>query len=535
SKEKGKKGDLFLLLGGRTGRDGIHGVTFASTELREDSETEDRSAVQVGNPIIKEPLMHVCQEVVEKDLIKAMKDLGGGGLSCCVDEMSYPHFGAIVNLARVPLKEQDMEPWEVWVSESQERMMMLVNREKLEEVTAICDLWDIEYGVIGELTEDRRIKVRYHGETILDMDIKFLIEPPVYNRPYTVKELREEEREKEEPDYEKTVLALLSSPNIRSKASVIQQYDHEVGARTVTKPLQGRVESPTHGDAAVMKPLRESKKGIAIATDSNPSLMKKSPYWGARAIMDEVCRNLTASGARPHSFADCLNFGSPEKKERMGEFYEACRGLGEFAKALGVPFVSGNVSFYNESEYYSVIPTPVILGIGLIDDIADAVTTDLKKEGDTLYLVGEIKKEMAGSAYYTLRGYDFGHLPRHDPEELERKIDAVLEAKKIIEACHDLGTGGLAVTLCEMMVGGGLGVFVDLSGIEMRMDYKLFSESSCFICEVGKENAEEFEEIMENRTVPFRNIGEVTEKNMAISDENRTISISLGEIKEAFL
>jgi phosphoribosylformylglycinamidine synthase len=534
AKERGKKGDVFILLGGRTGRDGIHGVTFASTELHEESEAEDRSAVQVGNPIIKEPLMHVCQEIVEKNLAKAMKDLGGGGLSCCVDEMSYPHFGAVVYLEKVPLKERDMEPWEIWVSESQERMMVLVDSKNVEKVTDICELWDIEYSTIGELTGDNRITVIYHGESIVDMEIEFLVEPPVYNRPYTVKDLVETERETEEPLYEEMILDLLRSPNIRRKSFAIQQYDHEVGARTVTKPLQGRIESPTHSDAVIIKPLVDTKKGIAIATDSSPALMKRSPYWGAKYTMDEICRNLAAAGAVPHSFADCLNFGNPEKPERMGEFYEACRGLGEFARSLGVPFVSGNVSFYNESEYYSVIPTPTILGVGIIDDSERGVTTDLKRKGDMLYLVGEIKKEMAGSAYYDLCGYDFGSVPKCDPHELTHKIDAIIEAQDIMEACHDLSTGGLAVAISEMMVGGRIGVSLDLEQILLRTDYALFSESSCFVCEVRKQNRKNFETIMTDHDVPFCRIGEVSGEKLIITHGEKRIMLSLREIEEAF-
>ncbi len=533
--KKGKKGDVFLLLGGRTGRDGIHGVTFASAELNEKSEKEDRSAVQVGNPIIKEPLTHVCLEAVEKNLVKAMKDLGGGGLSCCVDEMAYPNFGAVVNLENVLLKERDMKPWEIWVSESQERMMMLLDRKKVDKVTDICDLWDIEYSIIGEITENKRIKVDYHGKTILDMDIKFLVEPPVYNRPHTVKNLKEREKETKEPAYEKTILKILSSPNIRSKAFVIQQYDHEVGARTITKPLQGKIESLTHSDSVIIKPLSKEYKGIAIAADSNPSLMKISPYWGAKYIMDEVCRNIVSSGAEPHSFADCLNFGNPEKPERMGEFYEACKGLGEFAKALGVPFVSGNVSFYNESEYYSVIPTPVVLGLGIIDDIRKSIRTDFKRNGDLIYLIGDIKKEMAGSEYYKLYGYDFGYIPKCDPDELKNKIKAILETKKIIKACHDVSNGGLVVTVCEMMIGGNIGVSLDLSKIEMRTDYKLFSESSCFVCEIRERDFEEFEEIMKKNNVKFHRIGRVSGSRLKIIDKEKSIILSLREIKEAFL
>ncbi|MEA1957260.1 MAG: AIR synthase related protein, partial [Euryarchaeota archaeon] len=375
SRSRAKPGEVLVLVGGKTGRDGIHGVTFASVELT--GEEESRSAVQVGDPITKEPLMHAISEANEKGLISGMKDLGGGGLSCAVSEMSHAGgCGADVHLERVKLKEEGLDGWEIWVSESQERFLIAVSRDKVEGLLAIFDKWDVDAVAIGQtlgkfdqqtfkksliknashasqqtFKKRPQIRIFYEGELIFELDTDFLVACPIHDRP---KEIRNKEKAEkiainELADYNEVLTRLLAAPNITSRESIIRQYDHEVRASTVLKPMQGVIGKQTHGDAAVIKPLEESYKGLAITSDVNPSFCKLNPFWGAASAVDEICRNLTAVGAVPHSLADCLNFGNPEKPDRMGDFYECCRGLGYMASSLGVPFVSGNVSFYNES------------------------------------------------------------------------------------------------------------------------------------------------------------------------------------------
>jgi len=296
------------------------------------------------------------------------------------------------------------------------------------------------------------------------------------------------------PDPNDVLKKLLISSNIASKAWVIRQYDHEVRGNTVIKPLQGRLGIETHGDASVVKPLEDSFKGIAVTADVNPSFMERDPYWGACAAVDEVCRNLVSVGARPDSLLDCLNFGNPEKPERMGEFYEACRGLGDMAKPLHLPFASGNVSFYNESISTSVPPTPELMGIGIVPDIRKCVTAEFKEEGNPLYLVGRAtEKEMGGSEYYKIQGVSSGKVPRTDVKLLKNCIDSILSAmeKTYIASCHDISEGGLAVCISEMAVGGDIGAMVDISeiGTDLRTDFKLFQESNPrWIIEVKKKN-----------------------------------------------
>ncbi len=552
-RSKAKSGEVLVLVGGKTGRDGIHGVTFASVELT--GEEEFRSAVQLGDPIRKEPLMHAILEANEKRLISGMKDLGGGGLSCAVSEMCHAGgCGAEIQLENVKLKEEGLSAWEIWVSESQERFLIAVEREKEEELLAIFEKWDVDAVVIGQTFKKSSIKntssaseirIFHDGEKIFELDTDFLVSCPVYERPMEVmREEKEEFLEIEEPaDYNETLKLLLASPNIASRECVIRQYDHEVRASTVIKPMQGLIGKETHGDAAVIKPLESSYKGIAITTDVNPSFCKTNPFWGAASVVDEVCRNLTAVGAVPHAFADCLNFGNPEKPDRMGAFYECCRGLGYMASSLGIPFVSGNVSFYNESAAIneSIPPTPTIMGVGICEDIRECITVDVKEASNFLYVVGETKKELGGSEYYKLRDVEAGIVPRTDPDALTRSMDALREAMKagLIASCHDVSEGGLAVAVCEMLIGGDIGASIDISGVnpKLRSDYTLFSESnSRWVVEVWSEEKRRFEELFKERGICISKIGEtMDEKRVGIyNGGKKLVNISLEEVREAW-
>jgi phosphoribosylformylglycinamidine synthase II len=544
-----KTGEVLVLVGGKTGRDGIHGVTFASVELT--GEEEFRSAVQLGDPITKEPLMHAILEAVEKGLIIGMKDLGGGGLSCAVSEMCHAGgCGAEVHLERVKLKEEGLRAWEIWVSESQERFLITTEPEKVEKLLDVFEKWDVDATAIGtaqngERNQPPQIRIFHNGEKVFELETDFLLSCPRYVRP---REVRRKEREGlveiEEPeDYTEILKLMLASPNIASREFVIRQYDHEVRAATVLKPLQGLIGKETHGDAAVIKPLEESFKGLAITSDVNPSFCKLNPFWGAASAVDEACRNLTSVGAVPHSFADCLNFGNPEKPDRMGEFYECCRGLGYMASTLGVPFVSGNVSFYNESAAMreSIPPTPTILGIGLCDDVRKCITVDVKEVGNFLYLIGETKEELGGSEYYKLRHVAGGIVPRSNPEVLKRSMEALREAMKagFIASCHDLSEGGLAVAVCEMVLGGDIGATIDVAGVtpNMRSDYALFSESNTrWVVEVWSGEASGFEELMNTRSICIAKIGETMGERRVLmrAGGKKLVDISLEDVRAAW-
>ena len=552
SRSIAREGEVLVLVGGKTGRDGIHGVTFASVELT--GEEEFRSAVQVGDPITKEPLMHAILESNDKKLISGMKDLGGGGLSCAVSEMCHAGgCGAEIHLDRVKLKEEGLSAWEIWVSESQERFLIGTPEANVDELLAIFNKWDVDAVILGQTFKNlssevnaspKKLKIIYRGENIFELDTDFLVSCPLYERTREIKACDEAEPLMGAPDdYNGTLIQLLAAPNIASREGIIRQYDHEVRASTVIKPMQGIIGKETHGDAAVIKPLEESYMGLAITSDVNPSYCKINPFWGAASAIDEICRNLTAVGAVPQSFADCLNFGNPEKPDRMGDFYECCRGLGHMASSLGVPFVSGNVSLYNESAAMneSIPPTPAILGIGICEDIRECVTVDLKEAGNILYLIGDTKKELGGSEYYKLRGVEGGIVPRTDPKVLKRSMVALLDTMKagLVASCHDISEGGLAVAVCEMSMGGDSGVYIDIGAVnpELRSDYKLFSESNTrWVVEVPKAEVGRFEALMATHGVCIIEIGTVIkDKRVSISDNGtELVDISIDAVRAAW-
>jgi len=537
-------GNVYVYVGGKTGRDGIHGVTFASAELTDDSEESSRSAVQVGDPITKEPVIHCTLECNKKGLLEGLKDFGGGGLSCVCGELAYAAgFGAEIHLDDVPLKEEGLSPWEVWVSESQERMLFVVAPENVEKVLHICRQWDVTAVPIGKVIKDQITRVFYKKEKILEMDLEFLTGGPVYDsclRPHTIPESKIIEKEKDfkQPNVNDSLKKVLSSENIASKEWVIRQYDHEVRGNTVIKPLQGKLGCESHGDASVVKPLETSFRGLAVTADVNPRFMEKNPYDGACSAIDEVCRNLVSVGSKPDSLLDCLNFGNPEKPDRMGEFYEACRGLGDMARKLKLPFLSGNVSFYNESVKTAVPPTPQLVGIGIVKDIRKCVTADFKQKDNPIYLVGgETRKELGGSEYYKTLGIEGGFVPKSDISLLQKCMKGILSCidKKLIASCHDVSEGGIGVCIAEMAIGGDIGAVVDLSKIskDLRSDFKIFSESNTrWIIEVKKELQSEFEKTLNNNKTPFILIGKTTENNVVISDnQNSVIDVSVSKLR----
>jgi len=524
-------GNIYVYVGGRTGRDGIHGVTFASAELTDDSEDSSRSAVQVGDPITKEPVIHVTLECNRKGLLEGLKDFGGGGLSCVCGELAYDAgFGAEIHLDDVPLKEEGLAPWEMWVSESQERMMFLVAPENVDKVLHICKQWDVTAVVVGKVIDKKITRVFCKGEKILEMDMDFYTGGPVYDtsqRPYTVPKTKTgKEKDFKIPDLNKSLKKLLSLPNIASKEWVIRQYDHEVRGNTVIKPLQGKLNFESHGDSTVLKPLEDSFRGLAVTANINPRFMERDPYWGAFSAIDETCRNLVAVGAVPDSVCDCLNFGNPEKPEKMGEFYEACRGLGDAARALKLPFMSGNVSFYNESVKTSVPPTPEIMGIGITSDIRKCITSDFKSEGNIVYLIGkETEKEMGGSEYYNIMNIDGGIVPKSEIKLLKNCMKGILSAidKETIASCHDISEGGIGICVSEMCIGSNLGCEIDITNVGkgLRSDIKLFSESNTrWIVEVKKEQIKEFEKTLSSLKTPFVKIGQTKKDKLIINDKN---------------
>ncbi len=514
-RKKAKAGDLIILAGGKTGRDGIHGVTFASAELTEKSEEVSRPAVQIADPIEEEKLKRAIIETRDLELATSITDLGGGGLSSAVGETAEKFCcGAIVELDKVPLKSPDLNPWEIYISESQERMLLTAPPDNVERVLEIFRSEEIEANVIGRLTSDRLLTIRHSGKDVARINMAFLFEPPKITRIAEYNLPSGAEPQFDEPsDLAETLLQLLSSPNIASKESVVRRYDHEVQGNTAIKPLQDEVAGPN--DAAVLKPLDSSWKGVVISCGMNPNYSKIDPYWMAASAIDEAVRNNVAVGGRRIALLDNFVWGNPEKPDRLGTLVRACEACYDIAVGFGMPFISGKDSLYNESSLGPVTPTLLITALGVLPDIRCAVTMETKSAGDPIYIVGETYNELGGSEYYRLRGFTGKNVPKVKTSQAIKAFNAINEAidSGLIRACHDISEGGLAVCAAEMAFAGGYGMKLDLRKTPRqelnRNDYVLFSESnSRFLIEVPQNSKHEFENVLKGNC--FAEIGETT-------------------------
>ncbi|MGB6500126.1 MAG: phosphoribosylformylglycinamidine synthase subunit PurL, partial [Thermoplasmata archaeon] len=423
-------GDRLVLTGGRTGRDGLGGVAFASKELTEASETASRGAVQLGNPIVKEPLIRASLESFGEGLVQGLKDLGGGGLASASGELVHAGgFGSRVDLARVPLRESGLKPWEVWISESQERMLFDVRPADVARVLEIFTRHGVPATDIGEVTRGPFETIEWDTAPAGRLRLKFRIDVPPARR--SVRSRRRARRPAPGvPDgspaelFEELVLA----PDSVSREPVIRVYDHEVQGRTVIKPLHGRVTSPSHGDAAVISPRPGGSAGLAMAVAAQPWACREDPRAGAAWVVEEAARNLYAVGARPDAFTNCLNFGNPEDPAVLADFVAVTKGLGAAAEALGFAVPSGNVSFYNGGLGAGIPPTPVLLGTGIVKELSRALTSDLKRDGDALYLIGRSGPELGGSLWARRRGIEGIDVAVPDPRALRAMGERFLRA-----------------------------------------------------------------------------------------------------------
>jgi phosphoribosylformylglycinamidine synthase len=501
-----KAGDVIVLAGGKTGRDGVHGVTFASAELTEKSETVSRPAVQIANPVEEEKLKRAIVQVRDLGLASGITDLGGGGLSSAVGETANRYgCGATVELDKVPLKYGGLAPWEIYVSESQERMLLTVPPANVEGVLEIFGGEDVETAVIGKLTSYDLLRLDYKGDKVAEMGIPFLFKPPKTTRTAEYRPVDDAEPEFSEPeDLNEVLLRVLASPNVASKESVVRSYDHEVKGNTVLKPLQGEFGGPN--DAAVLKPLDGSWKGIAVSCGMNPSYGKIDAYWMAASAIDEAVRNNVAVGGRRIALLDNFTWGNPERPERLGSLVRACKACYDFAVAFGTPFISGKDSLYNESPLGPVTPTLLITALGLVPDIRSTVSMDVKAPGDSIYIVGETFLELGGSEYYKLKGCLGKSVPKVHSAEAKKGFRAITRAidRGLVKACHDLSEGGLAVATAEMAFAGGYGLELNLHKVPAkgvgRDDFVLFSESnSRFLVEVSEKARDKFEGLMKGK------------------------------------
>ncbi|MCI4354099.1 MAG: phosphoribosylformylglycinamidine synthase subunit PurL [Thermoplasmata archaeon] len=507
-------GDRLVLCGGRTGRDGIGGVAFASRELTSRSEEESRGAVQLGDPLMKEPLIHACLEAYDAGLVRGCKDLGGGGLASASGELVHSGgFGSRIHLDRVPLRETGLAPWEIWISESQERMLLDVRAADLPTVLEIFRRHDVPATDVGEVVADPFETLLFHDRPAAHLRVGFRVSPAPIRRP-TRGRPRAPPEDGTIPNSDPSELfeELVLAPDSVSREGVIRVYDHEVQARTVIKSLHGRVVSPSHGDAAVLRPRAESWRGLAVTVAAQPWACQNSPRAGGIWTVEEAARNLYAVGARPDAFTNCLNFGNPEDPLVLGDFAEVTRGLAEGARAFDMMVPSGNVSLYNGGLGAGIPPTPVLMATGIVPDIRHAITSDLKAEGDLLYLVGTSAPMLGGSLWARLRGRTDLSLPPMTPAVTRRLGDRLLAlgAKGDLAAAHDVSDGGLAVTLAEMAFGGGFGFSVDLAetGLDAAAQALAVEGASRWVVEVAPASAKSFEASL--RGLPWKLLGQVT-------------------------
>jgi len=545
-----QSGNLIIMVGGRIGRDGIHGATFSSGQMTHEHETVFSHAVQIGNPITEKKMLDVLVQANEAGLYEAITDCGAGGLSSAAGEMGED-LGVEIDLEKAPLKYAGLNYTEIWISEAQERMVIAVKPENLEAITKLFDDENVESTVVGKFTSDKKLKLRYNGKQVGELDMDFLHHGvPKYSRKAVwVAPKLAEPSVPEKDNYNDELLQILSSYNVASKEWVIRQYDHEVQGGSVVKPLTG-VANDGPGDAAVLQPKLNSERGLTISCGMNPLYGDIDPYWMALAGIEEAIRNLVCVGGRPDRIALLDNFcwGDCTRPETLGPLVRAAQACYDGAMAFEAPFISGKDSLNNEfacedGTQISIPSTLLISAMSIVDDINKCVTMDLKKASNLLFIVGETKNELGGSHYYKIGGHIGANVPKLDlgkAPRIAKRISAAI-AEGLVVSCHDCSEGGLAVALAEMAFAGGLGIEADLQGLPRskdccRADSQLFSESnSRYIVEVEPENYDAFARLMLN--LPFGQIGKVTDNNMLVvkaEDGTAVIESDIESLKQAW-
>jgi phosphoribosylformylglycinamidine synthase len=509
-------GNPIIVVGSRTGRDGIHGASFASEELSAKSQAR-RPQVQVGDPFAEKLLIEASLELIRSGHIVAIQDMGAAGLTSSSAEMAARGgVGVEIDARLVPVREEGMTPYEILLSESQERMVVVATKGREAEVAAICEKWELISAVIGRVTDDGIYRVRWGDDVVAEIPGRSLVdEAPVYQPEARESEAARSRRERplpptpSDPDLGAALEGLLDLPTIASKRWVVEQYDTSVQTNTVLGP---------GGDAAVLR-VRDSTLGIAVTSGGSGRYVWLDPYEGGKAVVAEAARNVAVTGARPLAITDCLNFGNPEKPEVYHQFREACRGISDACVALGTPVVSGNVSFYNESPSGAVLPTPMIGMVGVLADVTRRVGAAFERTGDVILVLGHCNGGIGGSQYLTwLTGETFGPPPRVDLAAERALVDFLVETagRGLLRSAHDVSEGGLAVALVEAAIAGpaALGFTADLTPLTRRVDpVALFfaEDQGRAVVSCDPARAEELQTLAGRRGVPAMAVGHVAE------------------------
>ncbi len=511
-------GNPVIYVGSKTGRDGIHGATMASEEFSSEEETQKKVNVQVGDPFVEKLLIEACLEAMEDEGIVAIQDMGAAGLtSSSVEMASRGGVGVELDLDKVPTREENMTPYEIMLSESQERMLVVCKAGSEKRIMEIFKKWGLDATVIGKVIKEPVIRLFWKGKKIAELPIKALTdEAPIYYRPFKkppyIDKVQKPCRIKKPEDLSEVLLKLLSSPTVASKRWVWEQYDHMVQINTVVYP---------GSDAAVLR-VKGTKKGIAISSDCNSRFCYLDPLEGGKIAVAEAARNVACSGAKPLAITNCLNFASPEDPYIMWQFVKATDGMAEACRILETPVVSGNVSFYNETKTQegkrAIYPTPLVVCVGVLEDINNRLTQFFKKEGDVIFLVGENEGNVSGSEYQKLAIGKYCGRQKIDLEFERRLQNALVEAasRKLLNSAHDISEGGIAVALFESAFERELGFAVHLND-SIRDDFLLFGEEpSRVVLSSDREKAEEVIEFFRKRTIPIQVIGKVTSDGVGL-------------------
>jgi len=500
-------GNPVLYVGSATGRDGIHGASMASAEFDRESEAK-RPAVQVGDPFTEKLLIEACLEAGKTGAIVAIQDMGAAGLTSSSSEMpSHGGLGIELDLDQVPLREANLTPYEILLSESQERMLIVADRGREAELQAVFEKWDLHAVVIGRITDDQRWRARWHGQVVADIPIGALADDaPLYDRPAAPPKIQPSAKTSaiKNPETSKALRALLDSPNVASKKWVYRQYDSIVQSNTVLGP---------GSDAAVIR-IKNSRRAMALKVDSNPRACALDPYLGAVGTVCEAARNVACAGARPVGITNCLNYGNPERPEVMWQFIRGVEGLRDASIAFGAPVVSGNVSFYNETEGHAIPPTPTIAVLGVMIDVAKHVTQFFKNAGDAIAIVRTAAPSLAASEYSALFGIDGGSLRAIDLAREAALVEGLVEGSEqgLIRSAHDIAEGGLAVALAEACFNPRaiLGAEVELGRAGNADAVDFFGEgASTVILSIASGDVARVEKLFAGRGLEFAVVGKV--------------------------
>jgi phosphoribosylformylglycinamidine synthase len=506
-----------VYLGSKTGRDGIHGASMASAEFGEDSEAK-RPTVQVGDPFSEKLLLEACLEIMAKDCVIAIQDMGAAGLTCSAVEMGAKgDLGVTLDLDAVPCRETGMTAYEMMLSESQERMLMVLKPDKEQEAEAIFRKWGLDFAVVGRTTPSRRFVVRHRGEVMADLPIKELgDEAPVYHRPFVEGAKRavlDAASVRHPLSVVEALQRLIATPDLCSKRWVWEQYDHVIGGNTVQRP---------GGDAAVVR-VNDGPKALAMTADVTPRYCEADPFEGGKQAVAEAWRNLTAVGARPLAVTDNLNFGNPEKPEIMGQFVGCVRGIAAACEALAFPVVSGNVSLYNETNGRGILPTPTIGGVGLLDDFTKSATLAFKAEGETILLVGATQGWLGQSLYLRdICDREEGAPPPVDLAAERAAGDLVrnLIGGGLLTSVHDVSDGGLLIALAEMAIASGIGARIDAAPADMTAHAYWFGEDQGrYVLTAPPATVDTVIERARRAGVPIRPLGTTGAKTLRLAGE----------------